>query len=114
MGSILIIFSIDVRDLLLQSIGVLMQYNEYVTFIEDLPSDSHSSGEHDYARGRGAPTAKSESERSEGSMQAMLVRGLLHAFDKKFWITVSSILLRIWKVNRSWPLSFPLLSLCSV
>lgn len=70
----------DVRDLLLQSIGVLMQYNEYVTFIETLSPVNGEEGQHN------------------GNMQAMLVRGLLQAFDKKFWVTVTSILVRLWKV----------------
>jgi Kip1 ubiquitination-promoting complex protein 1 len=70
---------LDVRDLLLQSIGVLMQYSEYVTFIETL---------------RDHITIRDTKE----SIQVTLVRGLLQAFDKKFWVTVTSILLRFWKV----------------
>jgi Kip1 ubiquitination-promoting complex protein 1 len=75
----------DVRDLLLQSIGVLLQYNEYVTFIENLLSSN------------GGGLGDDDAHKTEGSMQVILLRGLLQAFDKKFWVTVTSILLRIWK-----------------
>lgn len=72
-----LIIVIDVKDLLLQSLGVLMQYPEYVAFVESLKTVTVTDG---------AP------------LQTAFVRGLLQAFDKKFWITVTSILLRFWKV----------------
>lgn len=64
----------DVKDLLLQSLGVLMQYGEYVTFVEQL--DERVAGD---------------------SLQEFMLRGLLQTFDKKFWVTVTTILLRFWK-----------------
>lgn len=65
-----------------------MQYNEYVTFIENL---SCNIEEHD-------DEGKGGEKREETNAQIVLMRGLLQAFDKKFWITVTSILLRLWKV----------------
>ena len=66
---------------------MLLQYNEYVTFIENLLSSN------------GGGLGDDDAHKTEGSMQVILLRGLLQAFDKKFWVTVTSILLRIWKVS---------------
>jgi hypothetical protein len=84
-----------VRDLILQSIAVLMQYNEYVVFIENLTSTSGSNEVVDEGTHK-QETSAQLSEQGQ-SIQVKLVRGLLLSFDKKFWVTVTSILLRIWK-----------------
>jgi Kip1 ubiquitination-promoting complex protein 1 len=62
----------DVRDVLLQSISVLLNYKEYVTAFE---------------RNRAA--------------RESLIPALLGSFDNRFWIPVSNILLRMCKVGDS-------------
>mmetsp|Transcript_34159 Transcript_34159/g.87346 ORF Transcript_34159/g.87346 Transcript_34159/m.87346 type:complete len:796 (-) Transcript_34159:86-2473(-) len=58
----------DLRDVLLQSISMLLQYREYVTAFEQ------------------SPVAREQ-----------LISSLLAAFDGRFWIPISTILLRIIK-----------------
>eukprot|EP01114_Cavostelium_apophysatum_P005195 TRINITY_DN1593_c0_g1_i2.p1 TRINITY_DN1593_c0_g1~~TRINITY_DN1593_c0_g1_i2.p1 ORF type:complete len:489 (+),score=140.49 TRINITY_DN1593_c0_g1_i2:334-1800(+) len=58
----------DVRDLLLQSISVLLQYSEFVRAFESEILDKHK-----------------------------FVRSLLETFDTRFWIPISNILLRFWR-----------------
>lgn len=60
----------DVRDVLLQSISVLLNYKEYVAAFE---------------RNRAA--------------RESLIPALLHSFDNRFWIPISNILLRMVKVR---------------
>ena len=62
------ISSADLRDLLLQSISVLVQYREYLAAFES----------------------------SEAAIQRM-PKALLSAFDNRSWITVTNILLRLCK-----------------
>eukprot|EP00026_Physarum_polycephalum_P000167 Phypoly_transcript_00167.p1 GENE.Phypoly_transcript_00167~~Phypoly_transcript_00167.p1 ORF type:complete len:1267 (-),score=142.60 Phypoly_transcript_00167:838-4638(-) len=90
----------DVRDLILQSIAVLIQYNEYVVFIENLelpPVPAPKQQSHLLSRSGSWSKEDIDIDGDGGQMQVLLVRGLLLAFDKKFWVTVSSILLRLWK-----------------
>ena len=58
----------DVRDMMLQSVSVLLQYKEYVAVFE----------------------ANEEARRE-------MVPSLLRSFDSRFWIPVSNILLRLCK-----------------
>eukprot|EP00743_Colponemidia_sp_Colp-15_P003211 GILK01003470.1.p1 GENE.GILK01003470.1~~GILK01003470.1.p1 ORF type:complete len:1178 (+),score=186.27 GILK01003470.1:64-3597(+) len=58
----------DVRDMLLQSISLMLQYKEYVA----------------------------EFEANEIAV-SRLVPGLLETFDKRFWVPVTNVLLRFWK-----------------
>lgn len=65
------ILSADLKDLLLQSISVLVQYKEYLTVFES----------------------------NEAATQRM-PKALLSAFDNRSWISVTNILLRLCKGSR--------------
>lgn len=58
----------DVRDILLQSLSVLLQYADYVRAFENPSID-----------------------------QKAFMRSLLQSFDARFWGSISNILLRFWK-----------------
>lgn len=59
----------DIRDLLLQSLSVLLQYEGFVRVFERDEIDKH-----------------------------IFVKSLLGSFESRFWVSISNILLRFWKV----------------